>query len=158
MENPVAIGEIALAGRNQRGDRVESQGCARMVAARHVDALWRGVDAADGGCAEMVEQRPSTSTSATAKVEDVSGAVPGGHEAPGGPLDPRASEVLLRLSRERQATVQRCVVVARIRVEGRSFAHRLLMVRRLRRKQLRIVWYPSTARVTPGTTIRIVSA
>src|SRR4029077_4704752 len=73
------------------------------------------------------------------------------------PPHPCLRKILLGFPRERQSRIERAVIASRVLVEG-SFHHRRRMFRRSRNRHDRIVWYPSTASVTPGTTTRMVSA
>src|SRR5262245_27858626 len=73
------------------------------------------------------------------------------------PVDARLREILPRLTGQRQPHIERAVVTSRILIEGRLH-YRRRMFNKLRNRHERIVWYPNTASVTPGTTTRIVSA
>src|SRR5215470_3114692 len=73
------------------------------------------------------------------------------------PVDARLREILPGFTGQRQPHSERAVVTSCILVEGR-FHYRRRMFKRLRNKHERMVWYPNTASVTPGTTTRMVSA
>ena len=111
-----------------------------MLTTRDRDALRRRVDPGDGRGSQLFEQLSRAVACPTAVVEDAQCVVSDVCQARCRPLNPCAGEILLRFARQRETAVQRLVVIGRVHIERRLLHHRRLIVSRLRKKQLRIVW------------------